>query len=242
MTREASCEPRRRARGRVRGDEHAGVLRAKTAGVRRIRSRRLEPAGALGRGRPPTGPRDFVLEFGTEVFGRLLDARRDARAYVRNARNTASLDLPALGLAKPSIEDFSDELINLTSTRTDRSVGRVLPDGGDDECVRSEWRLARVVWRSCFCCGVHAPSREVLRDHAVRVQVVRRSDRAHALRVCGDTLAVGADHRRRRRCHSHRRRAWRRMADGTMPLRRIPVRRRRSRACSRPRSGGTRAF
>ena len=118
--------------------------------------------------------------------------RSSGRAYVRNAREAAaSLDLPALGLAKPSIEDFSDELINLTSTRTDRSVGRVLPDGGGGAAFSCEWRLRE--HEVVLLVGCTPPPAKYF---GITPYVYKSYD-AGIVRTlfasAGDTLAVGGD-------------------------------------------------
>ena len=111
---------------------------------------------------------------------------------MRNAREAAtSLDLPALGLAKPSIEDFSDELINLTSTRTDRSVGRVLPDGGGGAAFSCEWRLRE--HEVVLLVGCTPPPAKYF---GITPYVYKSYD-AGIVRTlfasAGDTLAVGGD-------------------------------------------------
>ena len=124
----------------------------------------------------------------SDVFSTLVGTR----TYVRNAREAAaSLDLPALGLAKPSIEDFSDELINLTSTRTDRSVGRVLPDGGGGAAFSCEWRLRE--HEVVLLVGCTPPPAKYF---GITPYVYKSYD-AGIVRTlfasAGDTLAVGGD-------------------------------------------------
>lgn len=121
----------------------------------------------------------------SDVFSTLVGTR----AYVRNAREAAaSLDLPALGLAKPSREDFSDELFNLT--RTDQSA-RVLPDGGGGAAFSCEWRLREP--EVVLVVGCTPPPAKYF---GITPYVYKSYD-AGIVRTlfasAGDTLAVGGD-------------------------------------------------
>lgn len=121
----------------------------------------------------------------SDVFSTLVGTR----AYARNAREAAaSLDLPALGLAKPSREDFSDELFNLT--RTDQSA-RVLPDGGGGAAFSCEWRLREP--EVVLVVGCTPPPAKYF---GITPYVYKSYD-AGIVRTlfasAGDTLAVGGD-------------------------------------------------
>ena len=121
----------------------------------------------------------------SDVFSTLVGTR----AYVRNAREAAaSLDLPALGLAKPSREDFSDELFNLT--RTDQSA-RVLPDGSGGAAFSCEWRLREE--EVVLVVGCTPPPAKYF---GITPYVYKSYD-AGIVRTlfasAGDTLAVGGD-------------------------------------------------
>ena len=121
----------------------------------------------------------------SDVFSTLVGTR----AYVRNAREAAaSLDLPALGLAKPSREDFSDELFNLT--RTDLSA-RVLPDGSGGAAFPCEWRLREP--EVALVVGCTPPPAKYF---GITPYVYKSYD-AGIVRTlfasAGDTLAVGGD-------------------------------------------------
>jgi hypothetical protein len=121
----------------------------------------------------------------SDVFSTLVGTR----AYVRNAREAAaSLDLPALGLAKPSREDFSDELFNLT--RTDQSA-RVLPDGSGGAAFSCEWRLREP--EVVLVVGCTPPPAKYF---GITPYVYKSYD-AGIVRTlfasAGDTLAVGGD-------------------------------------------------
>lgn len=147
-----------------------------------------EPAGAPRRDASEAHERSSSAVSGrrsSDVFSTLVGTR----AYVRNAREAAaSLDLPALGLAKPSREDFSDELFNLT--RTDQSA-RVLPDGGGGAAFSCEWRLREP--EVVLVVGCTPPPAKYF---GITPYVYKSYD-AGIVRTlfasAGDTLAVGGD-------------------------------------------------
>ena len=145
-----------------------------------------EPAGAPRRDASEVDDETAVSgRRSSDVFSTLVGTR----AYVRNAREAAaSLDLPALGLAKPSREDFSDELFNLT--RTDQSA-RVLPDGGGGAAFSCEWRLREP--EVVLVVGCTPPPAKYF---GITPYVYKSYD-AGIVRTlfasAGDTLAVGGD-------------------------------------------------
>ena len=108
--------------------------------------------------------------------GGVFQAIMDTRSYLENRRDAMSiLEAPALGLARPSLDD-------------ERTIARVLPDGPDLSC---EWRLgdADVV----VVVGCTPPPAK----YFGLTSYVYRSYEAGVVRTIfgslGDTLSVGGD-------------------------------------------------